>query len=90
MKILYSEQVDAQGNHMIYHAVYDRDWFEFAHTTTIPLLTLEIDEISENQGLCRNLARSVGKVDAEGENQFYIDSTDGVVAKSGWEEAPNV
>ena len=62
MKLLYAQQADAQARHMIYHVVYDRDKFAFSHTTTIPLLTLEIDEISENQALCRNLARRVGMV----------------------------
>lgn len=87
MKLLYAQQADAQGRHMIYHVVYDRDRFAFSHTTTIPLVTLEIDEISENQALCRDLARSVGKVDADGEMRFCIDSAGNVIEKEGWEEA---
>lgn len=42
----------------VYYAVYDRDRFMFSHTTNIPLLEFEIDEIAGNEELCRDLKRT--------------------------------
>jgi len=87
MKILYEQAADAEGRHRIYHAVYDKGWYEFSHTTNVPLATLEIDELPGNQELCRDLAASVGKVDAEGDNRYYIDGSGNIIEKDSWEEA---
>jgi len=86
MIILYRQAAE-DGKHRIHYAVYNRDWYEFSHTTSVPLATLEIDELPGNQELCRELACSVGKVDAEGDNRYYIDGSGNIIEKDSWEEA---
>ena len=86
MKLYYATDPDAQGRHLIYYAVWDRDVFSFEHTTNIPLSEMEIDEIADNKALCVDLAKRLYKEDAEGDRKYYVDAGGNIVAKDGWEE----
>lgn len=83
MKILY-DATDGK----IYHAVPDRDWFYFKHSTNIPLTEMVIDELAPvNQAACQDLSRTVYKVDGNGLGKYYIDTATGsLMERDGWVE----
>lgn len=83
MKILY-DATDGK----IYHAVPDKDWFYFRHSTNIPLTEMPVDELAPaNQTVCQDLRQVVYKVDAQGLNKYYIDTATGIIMeRAGWLE----
>ena len=60
MKLYY----DSTGK--IHYVVLDKDAGTFAHTTNIPLSTMEIDEIEDNRSLIIALIRGIRKIDHDG------------------------
>ena len=59
------------GN-QIFYAVYNKDLFNFTHTTNVPLSVLEIDETEANKELCLELYRTRGfRETEEGIEQVY-------------------
>ena len=83
MKILY-DATDGK----IHHAVPDKDWFYFKHSTNIPLTDMVIDELApNNQAICQDLHKMVYKVDAEGLGKYYIDTATGdIMEREAWVE----
>lgn len=81
MKILY-DATDGKIN----HAVPDRDWFYFKHSTNIPLTEMVIDELAPvNQAVCQDLRKRVYKLDANGLGKYYIDTATGnIMERAGW------
>lgn len=63
MKILYAREPDAEGRHLIYFAVWDRDVFSFARSVNAPVSETTIDEIEANRALRLDLAKTLGKAD---------------------------
>ena len=86
MRLLYFTESDMQQRHQILFAVYDRDWFVFAHSANVPLSEKFIDEIGDNKELCRDLARHPHRTDAEGDRKYYIDADGDIIEKEGWVE----
>ncbi len=86
MRLLYLTDADAQGRHAILYAVYDSKWFEFKHTTNLPMTEKRIDEIGGNKKVCSDLARSIGRTDSDGDNRYAVDDNGDIIEKSGWEE----
>ena len=84
MKLYYVTDPDAQGRHLIYYVVWDRDWFIFSHTTNAPLSEMIIDEIAGNKALCIDLAKGLNRTDVEGDRKYYIDADGDIVEKEGW------
>lgn len=81
MKILYNNQ-----DGKIFYAVPDKELFWFTHSTNIPLLTFEIDEVDPiNKDICLDLRRTAGRVDETGEGKYYL-SGGVLMEKEGWTE----
>lgn len=81
MKILYSE-IDGK----IFYAVPDKDYFFFTHSTNVPLVELDIDELApDNRTLCVNVINTIGKTDDVKELKYIV--SEGVLQeKEGWVE----
>ena len=86
MKLLYSTEPDAGGRHLIYYAVWDRDWFSFSPSVNRPLTEMSIDEIEANKELCIDLARRLRREDSAGDRKYYIDADGDIIEKEGWVE----
>jgi len=81
MKLLYDIT-----NGKIYYVVYDRDWFHFVHSTHLPLTEFDVDEVDpENKETCKDLEKTVTKVDDAGDSKYYISGGE-LHDKDGWEE----
>lgn len=86
MKILYAEKPDAEGRHLIYRCIWDRDIFSFTHSINVPLLEMSIAEIGANKALCLDLAKTRYKEDVDGDRKYYIDVDGDIIEKEGWVE----
>ena len=56
----------------VWYAVYDKDLFAFSHTTSIPLLTLDVDEIPGNEQICSDIHKTQWKFNISGDRKYYI------------------
>ncbi len=79
MQILYARDADKDGRHWIYRVVLERDLFDFEHSINDPLLEIDVDELSANADICRQLRRALGRRDVGGSAEFYV--IDNVVHK---------
>ncbi|MCK5433472.1 MAG: hypothetical protein KAJ03_12060, partial [Gammaproteobacteria bacterium] len=67
----------------VYYAIYDRDVFQFSHTTNIPLVEFEISEIiPDNVLTCIDLKRNEHAVSIDRRRKYqvidgYLESLDG-------------
>lgn len=89
MRILFDSSTGT-----IHHAVLDRDWFSFQHSTNIPLTTFVIDEVvPANQAVCLDLWRRVYEADVDGLGKYHMQQVGGeweLHERDGWEQAPEV
>ena len=90
MKLYYATDPDAGARHFIYHAVLNRDAITFTHSTNVPLSEMTVDEIDDNKDLINDLARTLGKTDADDDCKYYIDATGDIVEKENWEAWVNI
>jgi len=86
MKLIYAQQPDSEGRHLIYFAVWDKDVFSFARSVNAPVSEMSIDEVEANKALCLDLAKVRDKEDAAGDRKYYIDADGDIIEKEGWAE----
>jgi hypothetical protein len=86
MQVIYREQPDKDLRHFIHDAVLERDALTFEPSVNVPTLELEIDEISANAALCRELALRRDRRDAALDPRYMVDADGDIVEKQGWEE----
>ena len=71
------------SNGMIHNIVYDKDKFP---SVIGNLNVLEIDEIEpENGSLCKDLVRTYGKIDDNGNPKYYVDEDGDLFEVDDWE-----
>jgi hypothetical protein len=84
MKVVYSVE-----NGEIIDAVYDIYWFTHFNPPNCAHATIEVDEIApDNRDICRALSRSIGKVDRQGRQRFYVRYGE-IWERENWELAPD-
>ena len=81
MRLLFNEAGDK-----LFYAVPDKDLFWFMHTTNIPLVGLNIDEIDPiNKAICLDLMQTVNKSDEAGRGKYYLSGGE-LMLRVGWTE----
>ncbi|MCP4651061.1 MAG: hypothetical protein GY853_13420 [PVC group bacterium] len=84
--------VEATGR--ILRAIYDKDIFVTRVNFNISTETFEIDEIDpDNKELCRDIASTIRRKDAEGDPKYYMYDNAGTWElhdKDGWQEQMGV
>ena len=85
MILYYLKFEFAVSKHRIVQAVYDVDAFKFDVSTLSPYQTMTIDE-NVNQSLCADLAKTVNRTDAVLEGKYYINASNELMEKDGWQE----
>ena len=86
MRIFYREQADKNERHYIHDALMDRDVLLHEVKVNAPTLELEIDEVSANTLLFRDLIFGRFRRDAAGHPKYAIDAAGDIVEKQDWEE----
>lgn len=89
MKIHYLQSEYAVGKHRLVQALYDSEVFKSDASVLSPHWILNIDEIDPaNKALCMDLAKTVNKVDAQGEGKYYVNASGQLMQKEGWVVSP--
>ena len=69
----------------IFTATYDSDLFRLHLKSSNVMEVLEIDEVAGNAEVCKDLVRTLHKMNIDGLQKYYVEAGE-LHVRDGWEE----